>query len=378
MVCRILIRCLTGLVGAFIVGSFVSAQDVPPKTVQLPDGTPIHLYLKDDLDSKSSREGDPIRFQVREDVVVGNVVVIPAGSPAYGHVLAVGHRSVAGHSGRLSFSIDYVTAPDGTKVPVVSTPNISGGSNGKATAAATATYGPAALLMRGWNADIRRGTTLNAYVNGSHEIGMANLTVHPSYTLRADNPAPAMPGLQHRPNPPAVVPPAIVLVDPAVAKSGETLDLTTSPVVIRGATIDASGIPAVTINGTPAAMRPKGPQAAEFSSDPIELQPGENRFEIVATNAANVEARVVFTARFTPPTGPSAQRVTENNVRAFTKAQILDLLKGGVPSARVVELVKERGINFSPTEDDLTEIRAVGGGDELVDALRQAPARALR
>jgi hypothetical protein len=369
------------LVGAFIVGSFLSAQNVPPKTVQLPDGTPIHLYLKDDLDSKSSREGDPIRFQVREDVVVGNVVVIPAGSLAYGHVLAVGHRNMAGHSGHLSFSIDYVAAPDGTKVPVVSTPNISGGSNGKVTAAAAATYGPAALLMRGWNADIRKGTMLNAYVNGTHEIGMANLTVHPSYTLRADNPTPAVSApaaLQHRSNPPAAVPPAIVLVDPVGAKSGETLDLTTSPIVIHGATMDASGIPAVTINGTPAAMRPKGPQAAEFSSDPIELQPGENRFEIVATNAANVEARVAFIARFTPLTGPSVQRVTENNVRAFTKAQILDLLKGGVPSARVVELVKERGINFSPTEDDLKEIRAAGGGDELVDALRQPPARALK
>lgn len=188
MIARILVKCFTGLAGGLIVASSFSAQDATPKTIQLPDGTPIHLYLKDDLDSKRNRKGDPIRFQVREDVVVRSVVVIPAGSPGQGHVTAVGHRSVAGHSGRLAFSVDYVTAPDGTKVAVASTPSVSGGSNGNVTAAAAAAYGPGALLMRGWNADIRMGTMLNGYVNGNYEIGMANLTVRPSYSSNTNPP----------------------------------------------------------------------------------------------------------------------------------------------------------------------------------------------
>jgi hypothetical protein len=187
------------------------AQDATPTTIQLPDGTPIHLYLKDDLDSKSSRKGDLIRFQVREDVVVRNVVVIPAGSVAEGHVTAVGHRGMAGHSGRLSFCVDHVAAPDGTKVPVVSAPNLSGGSNGKVAAAAAVTYGPEALLMRGWNAVIRKGTMLNAYVNGDHDIGMANLTVHPSYALSSANPSP---------QPSAPLPPARA---PTTPESPETI-----------------------------------------------------------------------------------------------------------------------------------------------------------
>jgi len=196
---------VSGWVCALAVASSLLCQEAPPKTVRLPDGTAVRLYLKDDLDSKKSKEDDPIRFEVREDVMVGNVVVIPAGTMAQGHITRVSHRGMAGRSGKLGFSVDYVTAPDGAKIPLAASPNLKGGEDGRVTAAATAAYGPAALLRRGWNADIRKGTMLNAYVDGDHEIGMANLTVHPSYGTSTQSAAPAAdttPALKHRPDPP--------------------------------------------------------------------------------------------------------------------------------------------------------------------------------
>lgn len=173
--------------------------------------------------------------------------------------------------------------------------------------------------------------------------------------------------------PPPAVPPTIVLVEPAVGKSGDTVDVTNSSLTIRGVTMDSSGLPAVTINGAPAALRPKSTQAAEFSSDPITLQPGENRFEISATNAAHAEAKMVFIARFTPPP-PPPQPVAQTNPKGLAKADILDLLKGDVPSARIADLVKQRGAKWVPTDDDLNEIRAAGGADDLIDALKRATA----
>jgi len=158
-----------------------------------------------------------------------------------------------------------------------------------------------------------------------------------------------------------------------VAGTGQTIDVNKSPLIIRGVAMDNSGLPAVTINGVPAAMRSQSSQAAEFSSDPIVLQPGENKFEISAVNAAHAEAKVIFTARFTPPPPPvKPQPVAEVNPKALAKADIIDLLKGDVPSERVAALVKDRGIKFVPSEDDLKEIRAAGGGDDLIDALKQA------
>lgn len=73
---------------------------------------------------------------------------------------------------------------------------------------------------------------------------------------------------------------------------------------------------------------------------------------------------------------PGAQPATPGqpaggtNPRALGKADIVDLLKGQVPSPRVIELVKERSIKFTPSEDDYKEIRAAGGSDDLINVLK--------
>ena len=59
-----------------------------------------------------------------------------------------------------------------------------------------------------------------------------------------------------------------------------------------------------------------------------------------------------------------------SNSRALGKSDLVDLLKGEIPSARVTQLVKERNIKFTPTEDDYKEIRAAGGEDDLINVLK--------
>ncbi len=139
--------------------------------------------------------------------------------------------------------------------------------------------------------------------------------------------------------------------------------------------MDASGIPVVTVNGKSVTMRPTSAQAAQFKSDPIALQPGENHFEVSAVNGAHGQAKVAFVVQLTS-SAPKAQPAGPNNSKGLGKAEILSLLQGDVPSARVAALVKERGIKFVPTPDDLKEIRAAGGGDDLIDAINQLPAPA--
>ena len=66
------------------------------------------------------------------------------------------------------------------------------------------------------------------------------------------------------------------------------------------------------------------------------------------------------------------------NPKALSKPDILDLLRNSVPSPRVTTLVKERGIKFTPTANDLKEIVEAGGDEELVEALKQAAATLTR
>jgi hypothetical protein len=170
--------------------------------------------------------------------------------------------------------------------------------------------------------------------------------------------------------PAAAAPPTIMLVEPSAA-AGQTLEVTSPTLKIRGVAMDSTGFPIVSINGTPANMKPQNAQAAEFWSDSVTLQPGENKFEIVALNRAQGQAKLAFVARYTPPAAPPAP-----NPKALGKQDILDLLKGFVTSQRVAALVKERGVKFTPTANDLAEIRAAGGQDDLINALKQAASTA--
>jgi len=176
--------------------------------------------------------------------------------------------------------------------------------------------------------------------------------------------------------PPSPAPlPTIVLIEPSAAAEGQTVEVASSPLIIRGVVMDATGIPVVTINGRPVTLRPTSAQAAQFRSDPFVLQPGENRFEVSAVNSAHGQTKVAFVAHLTS-SSPKAQPAEPTNSKGLGKGEILSLLQGDVPSARVAELVKERGIKFIPTQDDLKEIRSAGGGDDLIDAINQAPAPA--
>ena len=163
--------------------------------------------------------------------------------------------------------------------------------------------------------------------------------------------------------PPA--PPAVMVASPKGAAPNQTVEVDESPLVIRGIAMDSASIPEVTINGSPASMRPQNTQAAEFWSDPLPLQPGATLIQIMAFNSAHVESKLAFTVHYTPKAAPV-------NPRALDKAEIVALLQGSVPAERVAGIVKERGIKFNPSADDLNEIRAAGGSDELVQALQQA------
>jgi hypothetical protein len=138
-----------------------------------------------------------------------------------------------------------------------------------------------------------------------------------------------------------------------------------SPLVIRGVAMDSAGIPVVSINGVPANMRPKNSQASEFWSDPLPLHLGANPILIVAANSDHAESRIVFTVNYAP-------KAAQVNSRALDKAAIISLLLGAVAPSRVAQIVRERGVKFNPTSDDLNELRAAGGDDDLVQAIQQA------
>jgi hypothetical protein len=70
-----------------------------------------------------------------------------------------------------------------------------------------------------------------------------------------------------------------------------------------------------------------------------------------------------------PVTTMPDQMNADSGRKALSKAEILGLLKGDTPSAQVAMLVKDRGITFTPSSNDLTDIRSAGGHDDLIQSL---------
>lgn len=195
--------CVVGLIGLFgdsPRGEALVAQQAGPQAITIPDGTLVPLYLMDDLNSKTNKSDDPVRFKVREDVRINGKVVIPWNSPGLGKVAIVGGRGLAGKAGSVNFTVEYVTAVDGSKVRVRGAPTIRGGGNTSVAAASAVAFGPAALLvMRGAHAEIRKGTMLSVYVDGERQVTLGAapgaLTAAPSGQAAAQPAAtPATPG----------------------------------------------------------------------------------------------------------------------------------------------------------------------------------------
>jgi hypothetical protein len=186
-------------------------------------------------------------------------------------------------------------------------------------------------------------------------------TPPPPQVLVRTVPAPMPPKRVAAPPPP----PTIVVSSPEGVTGSQTLEWNQSTMVIRGVAMDNTGIPVVQVNGSPANMRPQNAQAAEFWSDPLQLQAGSNRIQIVAANTAQEKTELDLTIQYQP-------RSVAVNPKALSREEIVSLLQGGVPPTRVLELVKERGIRFSPSADDLSAIREAGGTDDLMDAVKQA------
>jgi hypothetical protein len=86
----------------------------PPTSNILRAGTDVPLRVEESLSSndKSLRVGQQFRMSVANNVMLGNVVVIPAGSPATGEITDLRRKGMWGKSGRINARVLNVRVGD--------------------------------------------------------------------------------------------------------------------------------------------------------------------------------------------------------------------------------------------------------------------------
>lgn len=160
---RMFLVCLAFFI--MLCNSRELSSQSPSKTVKIQDATPVHLSLQDSLSSATNKVDDPVHFEVSADVKVGDLVVIPRGSMASGHVVQAKSKSILGRSGKLDFTVDHVKAPDGTDIRLRAS-----STRKEEETSSSLLMVPFTLILGGKDVNVPKGTQFNTYVDGDHEI----------------------------------------------------------------------------------------------------------------------------------------------------------------------------------------------------------------
>ncbi len=148
-----------------------SAKPERPPAV-LMEGTPVLLQTEEKLRSGHTKEGSAIRFKVARDITgPGGMVLITYGDFAHGRVTRSRRRGAFGKAGQLEFSVDSVTAVDGTTVPLRASEEMAGKDNKGVVIASALLLTVLTVFVHGKDVEVPAGTEFVAYVDHDTEIG---------------------------------------------------------------------------------------------------------------------------------------------------------------------------------------------------------------
>ena len=178
-------RILCSLMLIFQTVTFSAAQGQQPVLSNqtpfvLQDGTPIKLRLSQTVSSADAHVNDRVEFEVLEDVMVDNVVVIQKGASALGTVTEAVPKKRMARGGKLEIVMDSVRMVDGQKVALRAVKDAKGGGHAAGMTigivAAAIVFWPAAplfLLMHGKDITIAKGTDVPTFINGDMKLDPA-------------------------------------------------------------------------------------------------------------------------------------------------------------------------------------------------------------
>jgi hypothetical protein len=143
-----------------------------PEKLVLVQNTPVHLAFAADVSSRTASVGDKIPLTLAEDLMVDDVVLVKQGTPAAGRIIQVDKTGLAGQPGDLTFQADSLDL-NGTSVKLHGAVFLEGEAKPPNAEVLIPVVGGAFLLKHGQDAQIKKGATLIAYVDGDTSLPQA-------------------------------------------------------------------------------------------------------------------------------------------------------------------------------------------------------------
>ncbi len=130
----------------------------------LPANTEITLSMNEELTTKGGRisEGHKFGLSVVDDVRLGEKVVIPRGTAAFGEVTWLTGKGAFGKSGKMEIELRYIDL-NGRRIPISGKYRQEGEGNTVATVAGVIAASVLAAVITGKSARIPQGRELKAF-----------------------------------------------------------------------------------------------------------------------------------------------------------------------------------------------------------------------
>lgn len=147
-------------------------SSIPKGHAYIPADTILHVELMEEISSKNIKKGAPVPLKLQENLIVNDVIVVPAGAEVEGVVTQAKKNGMFGRSGKLEFSINSVKAINGVRIPLEYLTKKEAGSDGGAVAVATAVSLIGGLFMKGKNVSFPAGSVFDARVTSDTDLNV--------------------------------------------------------------------------------------------------------------------------------------------------------------------------------------------------------------
>lgn len=143
---------------------------IPSNHAYIPQDTILTIELMEEISSKHIKAGMPVPLTLKENLIVNDVIVAPAGTEVYGVVTKATKSGFFGRSGKLEFTINSLTAINGVKIPLQYVTKKEAGSDGGAVAVAAVLTVVGGFLMKGKNVSYQAGSLFDARVTADTDL----------------------------------------------------------------------------------------------------------------------------------------------------------------------------------------------------------------
>ena len=138
--------------------SDTKVSKIPAGEAYIPSGTELTVEIVEELNSKKTKTHEVVPLKLAENLIINDVIVIPAGTTVEGHITKARGSGLFGRAGLLEFSVDSVKTVNNVTVPLEYVGRIQARNDTGAIPVYMMVSMLGGVLMRGANVRIPAGT----------------------------------------------------------------------------------------------------------------------------------------------------------------------------------------------------------------------------